>query len=272
MSDSLCNYAIDAFHDIERKRKEKGRVPPLARLGVVVAFLFTLVSFGKYDLDSVASLAVYPMCLICFEGVRILGFLKRFWFLLIPVFSVGIINPFIDKEAIAHIGGIPLTGGVVSFAVLMLKGVLSMSVTWSLLRKAGAGGIADSMIALRFPPSFALAILLMHRYIVIMIKEYQRMRDAYCLRSAKGLKCIAPSAWGAFAGQLLIRSVDRAENVHAAIELRGGVPCVSRVKNLSPDEIFAGFSYFFGWTLFSVSVSFFEPMRLVGDAIRGLME
>ena len=130
MSDFLCDYAIEAFHDIERKSKEQGLVPPLARLGVVVAFLLTLISFGKYDLDSVVSLAVYPMCLICFEGVRILGFLKRFWFLLIPVFSVGIINPFIDKEAIAHIGGIPLSGGFVSFAVLMLKGVLSMSVSF----------------------------------------------------------------------------------------------------------------------------------------------
>ena len=46
------------------------------------------------------------------------------------------------------------------------------------------------------------------------------MTQAYSLR-APGQKGIHYSAWGSFLGQLLLRSMDRAEELHASMLLRG---------------------------------------------------
>jgi cobalt/nickel transport system permease protein len=46
------------------------------------------------------------------------------------------------------------------------------------------------------------------------------MTEAYHLR-APGQKGIQVSAWGSFLGQLLLRSMDRAQELYAAMLLRG---------------------------------------------------
>ncbi len=62
------------------------------------------------------------------------------------------------------------------------------------------------------------------------------MSDAYALR-APGQKGIQFRAWGSFLGQLLLRSMDRAEELYASMLLRGyhehfhyaeAAPCTAR--------------------------------------------
>ena len=267
---SLCNSAIDAFHEIERGCSEHSAIPPVARLATAIAFLFALVSVGKYDLPIAVSLAAYPISLACFERVPLLGCLARFWFVLVPVLLLGAANPFFDHEIAARIAGVSISGGWLSFAVLTLKGTLAVSVTLSFLRKTGVQGLADAMADLHLPRSFGLSVLLLHRYLVMMIKETERMKDAYSLRSAKGVRAIGPSSWGPFVGQLLMRSMDRASCVQAAMELRGGA--ASSARNPSPRTfrgIAAGSLYFAGWGIFFLAAIFFDPMRRLGDLILG---
>ena len=274
MAGSVCNPAIEAFHEIERRNGVRGGVPPVSRLGVVVAFLAVLSSFGKYDLSPVLALAVYPVSLACFERVPIAAALSRFWFLLVPVFLLGAANPFFDRAIVADVAGVPVSGGWVSFAVLAAKGSLALCVTWSLLRKTGADGLVKAFAALRLPPQFAMAVLLLHRYLVMMVKETERMKDAYMLRSGRKSRAILPHSWGPFVGLLLLRSMDRAANVQAAIDLRGGG--AGYLRNASAPAsggLAAGTLYFAWWVSFFLAVRFFDPMRYIGDllllAIRG---
>lgn len=272
MSGKLGKSAIEAFHEIERTRHERGSVPPVARLGVVVAFLLVLVSFGKYDLASLSALALYPVALVCFERVPLFSVFLRYWFLLFPVLLVGAANPFFDRMTAISIGGIEVSGGWLSFAVLALKGALALAVGWSLLRKTGVEGMAEAFAALRLPPSFGLSVLLMHRYLVLMIKEMSRMRDAYALRSGTLGMAIRPSSWGPFVGLLLMRSMDRAALVQTALELRGGENGVLRpagTGTMNGKSVAVGAAYFTGWVTFFVAARFFEPMRRLGDLIQG---
>ena len=265
--------AVEAFHELERTRQERGSVPPVARLGVVVAFLLTLVSFGKYDLASLSALALYPVSLVCFEQTPLFSAFRRYWFLLLPVFLLGAANPFFDRTPAASIGGIAVSGGWLSFAVLTLKGILALAVGWSLLRKIGVEGLAEAFAALRLPPSFGLSVLVMHRYLVLMIKEMNRMRDAYALRSGTLGRAIRPSAWGPFVGLLLMRSMDRATCVQTALELRGGGNGLLRLsasETRNGRSIAVGVAYFIGWVSFFVIARLFEPMRRFGDLIQGL--
>lgn len=273
MTHCEADRAICAFHEIERGRRIRGaisRIPAVARLGVAFAFLLALVSAGKYDLTCVASLAVYPFALWMFEGVPVIEGLARFWYALIPVALVGAANPFFDRTEVASLCGAAVTGGWLSFAVLCLKGVLALAASWSLLRLTGAEGMAQAFASLRLPPSFGFAFLLMHRYLVMMVKETSRMRDAYQLRSGAKGAALRPAAWGPFVGLLLMRSLDRARTVQDAAELRGGFSC-SAASGFAGGRRSAllGFLYFAGWTAAFVALRCCEPMRLLGDAVRG---
>ena len=189
--------------------------------------------------------------------------------MLLPVVLVGAANPFFDREVVARICGVDVLGGWLSFAVLAVKGVFAFAVTWSLLRKIGVDGLTRAFASLRLPPSFGMAVLLMHRYLVMMVKETERMRDAYCLRSGKGVRSIAPSAWGPFVGLLLVRSMDRASNVQSAMELRGGgLACAAVEGECARGRALAGIGYFVGWTSYFLAARFMDPMRRLGELVR----
>lgn len=266
------NYAIAAFHEIERGGGAEGIIPPVARLGVAISFLVALVSFGKYEFAAIASLAVYPASLALFEGVPIAAGFARFKLALVPVILVGAVNPFLDREVVASIGPLAISGGWLSLATLALKGLLALSVTWALLRRTGMDGMAEAFASLRLPPSFGLSIRLTHRYLVLIVKELERMKDAYALRSGGAGAAIRPSSWGPFAGLLMMRSMDRAAAVRAAVELRGGEGGLRRVRRESPPprRVLAGLSYFCGWTAYFVAASILRPMESVGDFVMGL--
>jgi len=271
MTHCEADQAICAFHDIERGRRMRGascRMPAIARLGVTFAFLLALVSAGKYDFACVAALALYPFALWVFEGVPVMEGLSRFWYALIPVILVGAANPFFDRGEVASLCGVAITGGWLSFAVLCLKGVLALAASWSLIRLTGAEGIAQAFTSLRLPPSFGFAFLLMHRYLVLMVKETNRMRDAYQLRSGAKGAALRPAAWGPFVGLLLMRSLDRARTVQDAAELRGGFSCSAASGQGCRRSAPLGFLYFAGWTAVFAVLRWGEPMRRLGDALR----
>ena len=260
-----ANPAIVAFHEIERGMESRRAVSPVARMGVVLAFLITLVSFGKYELAETVAMAVYPFSLACFEGVRIQDGVRRFWYALLPVALVGAANPYFDRSVVAVIGGISVTGGWLSFSVLLIKGLLALSVCWSVLRLVGAEGVARTFAAIHLPKQFGFVFLLMHRYLVMMVKEAERMRDAYLLRSGRHRAALHPSAWGPFAGLLLMRSMDRAARVQEAVELRGGA---SRYSPPPVGGSFAGWLYFCGWIAYFAFARLGDPMRRIGEFVR----
>ena len=61
---------------------------------------------------------------------------------------------------------------------------------------------------------------LTYRYVGVMTEELAIMTDAYHLR-APGQKGIQFQAWGSFLGQLLLRTMDRAQELYASMLLRG---------------------------------------------------
>ena len=63
-------------------------------------------------------------------------------------------------------------------------------------------------------------LLLTFRYVGLLLSEVAVMQQAYSLR-APGQKGIHISAWGSFLGQLLLRSMDRAQVLYESMELRG---------------------------------------------------
>ena len=196
------------------------RRSPLAKLLVTIAYIAIVVSFGKYDLSGVVVLALWPALLFQLSGVPVSTCLRKLRFVLPLVLAVGLFNPIFDRDPRLLVGGAAVSGGVLSMLTLMIKGVLCLSASFLLMATTGIDRLCAALRRLRVPGTLVTLMLLTYRYVGVLTGELAAMTDAYHLR-APGQRGIHVSAWGSFLGQLLLRSMDRAEELYAGMRLRG---------------------------------------------------
>ena len=196
------------------------RLHPLCKLLVTVAYIATVVSFPKYDFTGLVVMVLYPVFLFqaalipvgtCFYKLRVV---------LPLVCAVGLVNPFLDKMPLLQFGNLTVTGGMVSMVTLMLKGVFSLMASFLLIATTPIDSLCAALRRLHVPSLLTTLLLLTYRYIGVMLEEVSIMTEGYKLR-APGQKGIHISAWGSFLGQLLLRSMDRAQELFDSMQLRG---------------------------------------------------
>ena len=196
------------------------RLHPLCKLLVTVAYIATVVSFPKYDFTGLVVMVLYPVFLFqaalipvgtCFYKLRVV---------LPLVCAVGLVNPFLDKMPLLQFGNLTVTGGMVSMVTLMLKGVFSLMASFLLIATTPIDSLCATLRRLHVPSLLTTLLLLTYRYIGVMLEEVAIMTEGYKLR-APGQKGIHISAWGSFLGQLLLRSMDRAQELFDSMQLRG---------------------------------------------------
>lgn len=215
-----------AFHEIQslagmaEEDKWVNRLHPLAKLAVTLAYIGTVVSFDKYNLNGLPAMAVYPVILFIMGEISVREGLYRMRIILPLVCMVGIFNPFFDREVITAAGGIVITGGMLSMLTLILKGVLTVFASYLLIATTTMEKICHALRLLHLPKIFVTQILLIYRYISVLLSEAERITQAYSLR-APGQRGIHIRVWGSLLGQLLLRSMDRAEALYESMCLRG---------------------------------------------------
>ena len=193
---------------------------PLAKLFATVAYIVTVVSFGKYDLAALSIMVLWPVALFSFSGVPVGTCFHKLRFVLPLVMAVGLFNPLFDRAPYLTVGGVAVSGGVISMLTLMLKGVLCLMASFLLMATTRIDALCAALRKLHVPGMLVTLLLLTYRYVGVMTEELAVMTDAYHLR-APGQKGIHHSAWGSFLGQLLLRSMDRAEELYSSMLLRG---------------------------------------------------
>ena len=196
------------------------RLHPLCKLAVTVAYIAVVVSYSKYDFSGLMVLVLYPVLMFQAAGISIRLCFYRLRIVLPLVCAVGLVNPFLDHTPLLTLGGVVITGGWVSMVTLMLKGVFSLMASFLLIATTSIDSLCAALRKLHVPGLLVTLLLLTYRYISVMIAEVAVMTDAYHLR-APGQKGIHISVWGSFLGQLLLRSMDRAEELYQSMQLRG---------------------------------------------------
>lgn len=196
------------------------RLHPLAKLLVTIAYIVTVVSYDKYALSSMIVMLLYPVLMFQLSGIPVRTCFYKLRVVLPLVLAVGLANPFFDRAPALALGGVVISGGVLSMLTLMLKGVLSLMASFLLMATTGIDALCAALRGLHVPGMLVTLLLLTYRYVGVMTRELAVMTDAYHLR-APGQKGIHHSAWGSFLGQLLLRSMDRAEELYASMRLRG---------------------------------------------------
>lgn len=213
-------YEIEAIGQMAERDQWMNRIHPLVKLFVTVLYIFLVVSFPKYDLMGVWSMAVYPLVIFLTGEVSFRAALRRLRFVLPLVCIVGIFNPFFDRSVLVFIGGVGISGGVLSMLSLMIKGVLTVLASYLLVATTTIEKLCYALRLLHVPKILVTQLLLIYRYITLLLTEARRITQAYELR-APGQKGVHFKAWGSLVGRFLLRSMDRANDVYASMCLRG---------------------------------------------------
>ena len=140
---------------------------------------------------------------------------------MLPLVCVtGIFNPFFDRQVVMTVGQIEITSGVISMLTLMLKGAFTVLASYLLIATTTIEKICCALEICHLPKTLVMQVWLIYRYISVLLAETQRVVQAYELR-APGQRGIHFKVWGSLTGQMLLRSMDRAEMIYESMCLRG---------------------------------------------------
>lgn len=195
------------------------RIHPLVKLIVTVGYIAAVVSFQKYDVPGLVGMVVYPMAVFMLSELSFWDSVKRLRLVLPLILLLGILNPILDKTPVL-IGGVKISAGVLSMLTLIMKGVLSVLASYLLIATTGLEKLCYSLRLLRVPKAVVTQLMLTYRYISVLLGEAERVTQAYSLRAPKQ-KGVHFRVWGSLTGQMLLRSMDRANTVFESMLLRG---------------------------------------------------
>jgi len=190
------------------------RLHPMAKLLSAVFFIITVISFNRYALWLLAPYIFYPTLLMALSETPYSMLLKRFMIAFPFCFFAGISNLFF----------LPPPYGAISFFTIIFRTYLCVMAVLLLVSTTPFFEIANSMRILKIPNIFIVIFEMTYRYICVLLEEVHSMYIAYSLRSP-GVKGIKIRDMGSFAGQLLLRSFDRADRIYNAMKCRGYALC-----------------------------------------------
>lgn len=258
--------AIHEIHSLENLAEQDTwfcRIHPLAKVLVTLWYLALVMSFDKRDITGLLGMSLYPLITMILGDISIGQAIRRLRPVLLMIALVGAVNPFFDRTPCFAVGKITVTGGMVSMTTLFLKAAFAAAASYILVATATIGQICYALRKCHVPQILVTVFLLIYRYLVLMLREAERVTQAYGLR-APGERGIRKSAWGSLAGHMLLRSIDRAQTVYESMALRG----FRGEFFLSPGERFVPVwqSIFYGtaWAAALAVFRFVPVFRFVG--------
>ena len=229
---------IQTLQSVAEEDSFINRLHPLGKLILTVFYVAVTVSFPKYALTNLIAMVVYPVSVFTVTDLSFKDALRRLRVVLPIVMLFGVLNPFFDRTTILVIGNMKISGGVISMLSLMLKGVLTVLAGYILIATTTIEKICRALRILHVPKAFVTVILLIFRYVTLLLSEARRITQAYSLR-APGQKGVQYKVWGPLLGQMLLRSMDRANDVYDSMLLRGfdGEFRTGRAEKIKPADI-----------------------------------
>lgn len=244
------------------------RLDPRAKVITTLVFLVAVVSFGKYDLLGMLPFALFPIVLAS-EGRLPFRFLARKLLAVAPfALVIGFFNPWLDREVIAYLGGLGISGGWISYVSIVIRFGLTTSAALVLIGTTGMMGVCMGIERLGAPDVFATQLLFLYRYIFVLGEETMRMSRARALRSFGG-RGMGLRIYGQMLGQLLLRTYDRAQRIYLAMQCRGfdGHVRIMRTLHLTGRDV----AFTLGWSAAFVCFRLYNVPLLVGHFVTGLI-
>lgn len=213
-------HGLRTFDEAGRRENALRDFDPRALVLCVLGFAAVVVSYDAQSLAALMPLAVFPLVLGRLSGVSAGFLLARVGAALPFAALVGAANLWLDTRTVLYLGSYAVTGGMVSFASILLRFALT---TWAALALAAGLGmdrVCAGLSGLYAPRAFVMQLGLLYRFAFVLAEEGARMSRARQLRSFGG-RGLGLGVYAALLGQLLLRSLGRARRVHQAMLCRG---------------------------------------------------
>ena len=259
-------YNMRLLEEAARNTTAIHRIHPLIKLITTVFYLTMVVSFGKYETGRLLPFLFYPVIIFAFAELPLIAILKRVLLVEPLILGIGILNPLFDRQLITF-GEFTISGGWLAFLSIFIKCSLTVTAALLLISTTGMDKLASALRMLKVPRLFVLQLLLTYRYISVLMEEVGRSLKAYSLKAPEH-KGIHRSAWGPLAGQLILRTFDRAQRVYQAMCLRGftgeyntGEHVRFRIWDLG---------YLAGWVLFFIILKLYDIPVIIGSLLTGV--
>ena len=195
------------------------RLHPLSKLLVTAVFLICVVSFNRYALGRLLPYFFYPVLVMALARMEPQLIWGRAAVALPFCLFAGLSNVLFDRTVLFYLGFLPVTSGLVSLLVIVLRTLLCVSGVLLLVALTPFVALTDELRRLHLPALLVTLLEMVYRYIGVLVEEALNMLTAFRLRSG-GARWPGPRDLGAFLGQLLLRSTDRAERVYHAMQCR----------------------------------------------------
>ncbi len=199
----------DFIDRYSRLRSPVHRLPAGAKAIAALAVVVATVSFPSSEfwwLIGATSLFLFVVAIVSTIPLLFIG--KRL--LLLEPFVAGV-----ALLSLFHVGGVAHFVEVVARSSVCLLAMILLSNTTPF------ASLLEFLRSLHSPSLFVTVLALMYRYLFVLIDETERMQRA---RLSRTFTVSRPRTWialAALAGQLFIRSSERAERIYAAMSARG---------------------------------------------------
>jgi len=243
------------------------RLDPRAKALTALAFIVTVVSFGKYDLAGLLPLLAYPVALIVLGDLPPGTLLGKLLLASPFALAIGLVNPLLDRTIQMQLGPLRISGGWISYASILLRFGLTLSAALILIATTGFNSVCLALDRLKAPRALTVQLMLLYRYIFVLAGEGSRMVRAWSMRAGGGRR-MSPRVFSSLVGQWLLRALDRAQRLHLAMLCRGFDGEIRQLRPLrfgAPDAVFM-----LAWTAFFVLARCYNLPQLLGRAVTGI--
>jgi cobalt/nickel transport system permease protein len=260
-------YNIGFLDQLAYKNTFVHRLDPRAKLIVTLLFLFTVVSFSKYEIAALLPFFLYPMLLMTIGEIPFMFIFKKVVFVSPFAVFIGIFNPLLDSGQVFIFSGLTISAGWLSFFSILIKFTLTVSTALLLVATTSFPGVCHALRQLGVPSLFVSQLLFLYRYIFVLMEETMCIVRARNMRSygerGKDIRIFVR-----IVGILFIRTVERAERIYYAMLSRGfqgDMPSLKRFHIKTGDIVFAlsvaVFLYFF---------RFYPATQILGRFVQGV--
>lgn len=240
-------------------------IDPRALLCVTIGYLVLMLSVPPQCPGMIVWFAVYPIVSAPLAHIPYEKLFVKSLYVLPFLILVGMFNPLFDRQTAFSVGGIEVSRGWITFGAIIVRGLLAMQALLILVHVAGFNRICEALRCMRVPKVLVTQLLMVYRYLSVLLSEALTMHRA---RQARGYgrKAYSLGMWGAFAGQLLVRSVNRASRINKAMLARGFDGTLTVRQNARWNTSDTLYCFIWGVVLIALRIIDFSNILFNGNA------
>lgn len=229
-------YNIRRFDEIGEKDTAIHKLNSSIKVLVTLFYIIKVLSIKSFNLWDIGIVVLYPLLIFILGKIPFM-FIARKLIIVIPlILGIVVVNIIID----------PTLHQIIKSSLLLLKAILTVFGTLLLISTTSMNNIAAALRKLKVPKIFVIELMMIYRYLIFMLEEILNIRKAYTFRS-NSEKGIEIKDFSIIIGRMLLKSIDRGENVYLAMKARGfdGEYYIDSDKKISRIDIV----YFVSWTI-----------------------